>query len=152
MIPPIRFYCERVVPFVYDPSFTVYEILCKLINYLNNVINNVNENSDNIEALTALVNSLQNQLYALEQGGWLEANREQFIAWIEKNLASVLDPYIRQVFFGLTLDGYFVAYIPDSWADITFDTVANYSNEYYGRLVLKYYVDGELNVIQPAVS
>lgn len=48
----------------------------------------------------------------------------------------------NQVFFGLTLDGHFVAYIPESWNDIVFDTGQDYSLDTYGRLILRYNVNG----------
>ena len=46
------------------------------------------------------------------------------------------------VFFGLTSDGYFCAYIPDAWSDIEFDTGAVFGRFDYGRLILRYDVDG----------
>lgn len=46
------------------------------------------------------------------------------------------------VFFGLTSDGHFCAYIPGSWADIEFDTGAVYGTSQYGRLLLRYRTDG----------
>ena len=61
--------------------------------------------------------------------------------WFEKDLPILIDKAIKQVFFGLSLDGYFVAYIPESWDEITFDTVVDYNNENYGRLVLSMIVD-----------
>lgn len=42
--------------------------------------------------------------------------------WIVENGEDIILKLIRMVFFGLTEDGYFVAYIPDSWDDITFGT------------------------------
>lgn len=69
--------------------------------------------------------------------------------WVDENLERVIDDHIHSVFFGLTLDGYFVAYIPDSWDDITFDTGAVYGTEEYGRLMLYYDVDSPHWVEQP---
>lgn len=42
--------------------------------------------------------------------------------WTVKNTESIIGEAIKTVFFGLTDDGYFVAYIPDGWDDITFGT------------------------------
>lgn len=69
--------------------------------------------------------------------------------WVDENLERVIDDHIHSVFFGLTLDGYFVAYIPDSWEDITFDTGAVYGETEYGRLMLYYDVDSPHWVQQP---
>ena len=58
-------------------------------------------------------------------------------------MPDIIGKYIRMVFFGLTLDGYFVAYIPDGtgWDDIVFDTGAVYGTNEYGRLILLMDVD-----------
>lgn len=42
--------------------------------------------------------------------------------WTVKNTVEIIGKAIKTVFFGITDDGYFVAYIPDSWSDITFGT------------------------------
>lgn len=56
--------------------------------------------------------------------------------WLDKNMVELLRRAIKMVMFGLTDDGYFVAYVPESWADIRFDTIMDYSNINYGHLVL----------------
>lgn len=53
-----------------------------------------------------------------------------------------LSNFIAGIFFGLTEDGYFVAYIPDSWNSIVFDTGADYTLDTYGRLILRMDVSG----------
>ena len=62
--------------------------------------------------------------------------------WITKNLDYIFKTIVKQVFFGLTDDGYFCAYIPESWSDITFDTGAVYNRFDYGRLILRFNADG----------
>lgn len=42
--------------------------------------------------------------------------------WFRNNWSSIIGELVKMVFFGLTDDGYFVAYIPDSWSDIIFNT------------------------------
>lgn len=39
---PFRFWCQKVLPLVYDDSLSYYELLCKVIDYLNNTIGDVN--------------------------------------------------------------------------------------------------------------
>ena len=38
-----KFWCQKVLPLVYDDSLSYYEVLCKMSEYLNGVIDNVNE-------------------------------------------------------------------------------------------------------------
>lgn len=42
--------------------------------------------------------------------------------WIIENSDDIIAKIIKMVLFGITDDGYFVAYIPDSWSDIIFGT------------------------------
>ena len=39
---PFRFWCQKVLPLVYDDSLSYYETLCKVMHTLNEVIDNVN--------------------------------------------------------------------------------------------------------------
>lgn len=48
---PFRYWCQRVLPLVYDDSLSYYELLCKVIDYLNKTIENVNELSENFDEL-----------------------------------------------------------------------------------------------------
>lgn len=43
------FWCQKVLPLVYDDSISYYEVLCKMSEYLNQVINNVNALPDIID-------------------------------------------------------------------------------------------------------
>lgn len=42
--------------------------------------------------------------------------------WISEHCYDIIGEMIKMVFFGLTDSGYFVAYIPESWRDIIFNT------------------------------
>ena len=38
---PFRFWCQKVLPLVYDDSLSYYELLCKVVDYLNKTIEDV---------------------------------------------------------------------------------------------------------------
>ena len=38
---PFRFWCQKVLPLVYDDSLSYYELLCKVVEYLNNTMHDV---------------------------------------------------------------------------------------------------------------
>lgn len=62
--------------------------------------------------------------------------------WLSRNAFDIIGEMVKMVFFGLTDSGYFVAYIPESWKDITFKT-SEYDVEIplfaeYGHLCLYY--------------
>ena len=63
------------------------------------------------------------------------------IKWYEDHIIDIIGEYVKQVFFGLTDDGYFVAYIPESWSEITFGTTGLDdfpAGVEYGHLTLSY--------------
>lgn len=91
--------------------------------------------------LLILTNSLKNDVEAMKAGiipeSWLIAFRK----WLDINMDSIAEKAIAEkiklgVYFGLTDNGYFIAYIPDSWKEITFDTIM--TGEQYGHLTLSY--------------
>ena len=91
---------------------------------------------------------VQEKLDELEELLWngLESAVDK---WINENLTYIFTKVVKQIYFGLTLDGHFVAYIPDGWDDIIFDTGYNYDDERtYGRLILKWNVDSSHEVDQ----
>lgn len=59
-IQPFRFWCQKILPLVYDDSMSYYELLCKVVDYLNDVIKNVNSFEDNDEALFNAFKELEN--------------------------------------------------------------------------------------------
>ncbi len=63
------------------------------------------------------------QLYdEIMRGDLPEAMTDAIHQWLIENAGDILPDIVGAVFFGLTQDGYFVAFIPDSWDDITFGT------------------------------
>lgn len=49
-IKKFRFWCQKVIPLVYDNSLSYYEVLCKVVDYLNKVIEDMNEIPSYIDA------------------------------------------------------------------------------------------------------
>lgn len=58
----------------------------------------------------------------LMSGNYPEEFENSLVEWIDANALDIIGQLVKMVFFGLTDDGYFVAYIPSSWNDITFGT------------------------------
>ena len=107
------------------------ELINKLICYADMLGDVENESQTIIKQLLA-------EFEEFKESGFLDYYEEQLEAWINANMEGIISKAIKMVFFGLTDDGYFCAYIPQSWAGITFDTGANYANDDYGRLILNY--------------
>lgn len=124
-----------------------YWLLCKqlhkLICYIDMVGDKVNINHDEIEQLKA-------DFAEFMASGFDDYYREQIEAWVRDHMPDIISQYVKQVYFGLTLDGYFVAYIPEgnAWEDVIFDTGQVYDADDYGRLELFYPTDDNSNVWQ----
>lgn len=65
--------------------------------------------------------------------------------WMQLHALDVVGELIKMVFFGITDDGYCVAYIPEGWDDIIFNTTGydiNVPDFDFGHLVLSFNVGG----------
>lgn len=117
-----------------------YHLLCKqlhkLVCYADMLGQKITINHDQIDAL-------EKEFMRFKNGALIDFYEKQVEAWINAHMPDIIGKYIHMVFFGLTLDGYFVAYIPEGsgWNDIIFDTGMNYGEDTYGRLILRWDVD-----------
>lgn len=68
-IPFLRFWCQKVLPAVYDQSLSYYEALCKMGAFLNKMLEELEKMQDNIDALHEAFVNLQN---------WVNAEIERF--------------------------------------------------------------------------
>lgn len=59
---PFRFWCQTVLPMIYDDSLSYYELLCKVVNYLNNLIADTSALETNVSNLYDSYASLQNYI------------------------------------------------------------------------------------------
>ena len=106
----------------------------KLMTYADYLGVNLDYTTDELLALKA-------EFEKFKESGFNDYYLDQIEKWVNDNLETLYKLLVRQVFFGLTEEGYFVAYIPESWDDIVFDTGAVYGNDEYGRLILRWDVD-----------
>ena len=86
------------------------------------------------------ITELRDLLDALASGNVPEEVATAITKWLSINAKDIVGAMIKNVWFGLTMSGYFVAYIPDSWNDIIFKTTGydffTDLQENYGHLVL----------------
>ena len=133
-----RFWCYKVLPLVYDDSLSYYEILCKVVKYINDLIDQDKVLGNELASLKAALQEVQDWIANFDTS-YLEQ-------LIQKYLANMIYVYISDA-------GYIIYYIPESWNDVSFNTtgldisneeladnghIANYE---YGRLVLSMYAD-----------
>ena len=114
----------------------ICDMLDKLICYADYLGDNVEITKEDIEAL-------KSEFEEFKESGFEDYYAEQLEQWINDNMSDIIAKYVSMVFFGLTLEGRFVAYIPNgaAWDDIVFDTGMIYGIDTYGRLILRWDVD-----------
>ena len=87
---------------------------------------------DDIKKLLALIDS----------GKLPPAFQNAIREWLSVNALDLIGELVKSVYFGITDAGYFVAYIPESWEEITFNTTEyDFHTDIqpqYGHLVLSY--------------
>lgn len=121
-----RFWCQSVLPLVYDDSLSYYEVLCKVVTYINNLIDTDNQIIDNVEELKKELDEVQE---------WIDDYDTEFAEKVIRETIATM------IFVEINTDGYIVYYIPEEWTDITFNTTGldiQIDDTEYGRLVLSY--------------
>lgn len=122
-----KFWCQKVLPLVYDDSLSYYEVLCKVVDYINKLIDSDKEIIDDIETLKAELTTVQN--------------------WIDNFNTSYAESIIKQsiatmIFIEIDSSGYIIYNIPSNWDNIIFNTtgldIEIPSELDYGHLVLSY--------------
>ncbi len=141
----LQYWCQLVLPAVFDDSLSYYELVAKVVKKLNEVIDSNNElagyvgtNTQDIAQLKEDVELLNSEFEKVKNGQYTSLYIEAMKDWIAENLINIVGQIVKFVWFGLSDDGHFVAYIPTSWRFLTFDMVADPDSPDYGRLLLSY--------------
>lgn len=93
------------------------------------LIKHVNSYDETIQALnewiaenTPKLDDMEALYQALISGNLPPGVQEGIEKWCRENMADLVAEMAHLVFFGITDDGYFVAYVPETWSDIIFNT------------------------------
>ena len=142
---PFRYWCQKVLPLVYDDSLSYYELLCKVVDYLNKTMEDVgvlHEDVDNLHTAYAelqnYVNSyfstldvqeeINNKLDEMAQSGYLSS----IIAPIVINVAvpifvdNMSDMTDKSRIYVLTTTGYVYIWNGTAW----YNTGMNYTDNF----------------------
>lgn len=122
-----KMWCYKVLPLVYDESLSYYEILCKVVKYINNLI-------DQDKIIGNELNDLKKELDAVNK--WID---DFDTSYIEKIVTQYLS---TMIFVEISNSGYIIYNIPEKWESITFNTtgldITLDLQPEYGHLVLSY--------------
>ena len=136
------------LPEFYWDVYSAEERIKKICLELHKLCDYANMLGENINIDHQLIDELQQAFEKFKESGFEDYYEAQIREWIDDNLDALFGQYSRGVYFGLNQNGNFVAYVPEAWNDIVFDTGANYALDTYGRLILRMDVDSPYNVNQ----
>lgn len=121
-----KFWCQKILPLVYDDSLSYYEVICKVVDYINKLIDDEN-------SAIGQIAELKKELEVIQK--WIADFNTSFVEEIIKKYLATM------IFIEVSDSGYIVYYIPECWEDIQFETTGldvEVPNTDYGRLVLSY--------------
>ncbi len=94
---PFRFWCQKVLPAVYDDSLSYYELLCKVVDYLNKVMEDDINVVNLVNQLEEFVNDYFTNLDVQE-----EINNKLDTMAEDGSLLAVVKPYLEPLFESFT--------------------------------------------------
>lgn len=109
-IPYLRFWCQKVLPAVYDQSLSYYEVLCKLAAFLNKMVEELEKMQDNIDALHKAYKDLQDWVNA--EIARFEAHMEQHFDDLTRELWNRFEEYKNNT--NTTLQQWFNDYVTNT--------------------------------------
>lgn len=93
---PIVFWCQKVLPLVYDDSLSYYEFLCKVCDKVNEIISAQNDTNHELSNLNANLKSIINDILT----DWI--NNGKLGEILNDSLA---DFWVNPLWFGAKFDG-----------------------------------------------
>lgn len=113
------------------------------LDYLLEVADKAREVLEDLGNYDARIDELEKCCNAVRSGNFTPEMVEKIKEIIQNDIIDLVGEMVKFVFFGLTDTGYFVAYIPEPWDSIIFNTteydlfIPDVTKE-FGRLVLSY--------------
>ena len=123
-----KFWCYKVLPLVYDDSLSYYEVLCKVVNYINKLIEQDKIFGDELTKLREDLATVQE---------WIDNYDTTYVKNIVEKFIS------NMIYVDISDSGYIIYHVPESWNDIKFYTtgldITVPTESEYGHLVLSLY-------------
>ena len=90
---PFRYWCQKVLPLVYDDSLSYYELLCKVVDYLNKTMEDVDTlhiDVDNLHtAYEALQADMTNKYHDITT--WINSTYGDMTTWMNTSYQALVD-------------------------------------------------------------
>lgn len=132
-----KFWCQKVIPLIYDDSLSYYEVLCKIRDYINDIIDNMDSLSDTLEDLEARLSAAEGDIEEIK--AQLEDIADTVVQIVKDYIAG--DEFIQNLIEALDGD--------EEFADWLADTIVNNDN-FYNDLIEK--LMGDENFFETLVN
>lgn len=122
----LRYWCQTVLPAVYDDSLSYYELLCRISSKLNELITKDNEVGEVLGATVEQVEQMQKLLEEIRDGKYADLYIDQLAAYIDRNLVNFVARLAKYVFPTFYYDGEcwrFALDIPETWEYLNFSWI-----------------------------
>ena len=96
--------------------------LNELLRHMQLLLAHMKEVDSYVGGFDDRIKTLEKFMAQMESGKFNDAFLNALYKWLHYNVPDIISEAVKQVWFGLTDAGYFVAYIPESWNDIQFNT------------------------------
>lgn len=128
-------YDDKLNQYQQETNQTITDFTSNITNqqtaFESNITKQVNE-------LDVKVQECYDEVQKLINGEYIDNYVKALAEWIDNNLQVMVAKIVKYVWFAINTDGYFVAYIPDKWDFIDFDTELDPDDEDYGKLALSW--------------
>lgn len=123
---PFHFYCQKVLPAVYDDSLSYYEVLCKLTDTVNKFISAGNTDIEDLQ-------KAYQELYDYVHGtAWEDA----ICQWVNDNLPCIVAQTCKWFHFGISDNGNVVCIIPTTWQNFVIHWDMDFGSPDFGKLTI----------------
>ena len=105
---PFRYWCQKVLPLVYDDSLSYYELLCKVVDYLNKTMEDVETLHNDVDNLHTAYGELQNDYNAKYAGmtEWMNQSYQDLVTFVNTYFANLdVQEEINTKLDDMALDG-----------------------------------------------
>ena len=148
---PFRYWCQKVLPLVYDDSLSYYELLCKVVEYLNQTMEDVetlHSDTDNLRTAYSELQADYNEKYG-NMSEWINESYQELVTFVNTYFDNLdVQEYINNKLDAMVLSGEMTALISPLVPDI----VTTWLNENVDPVGSAVVVDSSLSITGAAAD
>lgn len=151
---PFRFWCQKVLPLVYDESLSYYELLCKVVDYLNKTMEDVDQMITDMGEFQTADRDFKTEI----RDAYIEMGRkfDQLQIFVETYFDTLdVQTEINNKLDAMAASGYFNTLFTALFTDDVVDAAGNAASAWIAENILQetgYVIDKSLTVENAAAD